>query len=77
MNDFKGRHFGGEIVLCGCSVGTVGTRSVTDDLEAMIDRTPCRQRSTMSTGYRSVQRFAPEMEKRPCRLQWRRPQSTS
>ena len=73
MNDFKGRHFGGEIVLwavrwyCRYAVSY-------RDLEAMMtERGVAVDHSTI---YRWVQRFAPEMEKR-LRWQWRRPQSTS
>ena len=73
MNDFKGRHFGGEIVLwavrwyCRYAVSY-------RDLEAMMtERGVAVDHCTI---YRWVQRFAPEMEKR-LRWQWRRPQSTS
>ena len=73
MSDFKGRHFGGEIVLWAvrwyCRNG-VSYR----DLEAMMtERGVAVDHSTI---YRWVQRFAPEMEKR-LRWQWRRPQSVS
>ena len=73
MNDFKGRHFRGEIVLwavrwyCRYAVSY-------RDLEAMMtERGVAVDHSTI---YRWVQRFAPEMEKR-LRWQWRRPQSVS
>ena len=73
MNDFKGRHFGGEIVLwavrwyCRYAVSY-------RDLEAMMtERGVAVDHSTL---YRWVQRFAPEMEKR-LRWQWRRPRSRS
>ena len=73
MNDFKGRHFGGEIVLwavrwyCRYAVSY-------RDLEAMMtERGVAVDHSTI---YRWVQRFAPEMEKR-LRWQWRRPRSSS
>ena len=72
MNDFRGRHFGGEIVLwavrwyCRYAVSY-------RDLEAMMtERGVAVDHSTID---RWVQRFAPEMEKR-LRWQWRRPQST-
>ena len=65
MNDFKGRHFRGEIVLwavrwyCRYAVSY-------RDLEAMMtERGVAVDHSTI---YRWVQRFAPEMEKR---LRWR------
>ena len=73
MNDFKGRHFRGEIVLwavrwyCRYAVSY-------RDLEAMMtERGVAVDHSTI---YRWVQRFAPEMEKR-LRWQWRRPGSGS
>ena len=73
MNDFKGRHFPGEIVLwavrCYCRYG-ISYR----DLETMMT-----ERGTSvdhSTIFRWVQRYAPEIEKR-MRWQWRRPGSTS
>ena len=73
MNDFKGRHFGGEIVLwavrwyCRYAVSY-------RDLEAMMTERGVAVDHT--TIYRWVQRFAPEMEKR-LRWQWRRPRSSS
>ena len=73
MNDFKGRHVRGEIVLwavrwyCRYAVSY-------RDLEAMMtERGVAVDDCTI---YRWVQRFAPEMEKR-LRWQWRRPQSAS
>ena len=69
MNDFKGRHFRGEIVLwavrwyCRYAVSY-------RDLEAMMTERGVAVDHT--TIYRWVQRFAPEMEKR-LRWQWRRP----
>ena len=73
MSDFKGRHFGGEIVLwavrCYCRY-PISYR----DLETMMtERGVAVDHSTI---YRWVQHFAPEMEKR-LRWQWRRPQSRS
>ena len=71
MNDFKGRHFDGEVVLwavrwyCRYSISY-------RDLEAMMtERGVAVDHSTL---YRWVQRYAPEMEKR-LRWQWRRPRS--
>ena len=71
MNDFKGRHFRGEIVLwavrwyCRYAVSY-------RDLEAMMtERGVAVDHSTI---FRWVQRFAPEMEKR-LRWQWCRPGS--
>ena len=73
MNDFKGRHFRGEIVLwavrwyCWYAVSY-------RDLEAMMTERGVAVDHT--TIYRWVQRFAPEIEKR-LRWQWRRPGSGS
>ena len=73
MNDFKGRHFGGEIVLwavrwyCRYAVSYRDLQAMTTERGVAVDH---------STIYRWVQRFAPEMEKR-LRWQWRRPQSRS
>ena len=73
MNDFKGRHFRGEIVLwavrwyCRYAVSY-------RDLEAMMTERGVAVDHT--TIYRWVQRFAPEIEKR-LRWQWRRPGSGS
>lgn len=73
MNDFKGRHFTGEVVLWAvrwyCRYG-ISYR----DLETMM--TERGVRVDHSTIYRWVQKFAPEMERR-MRWQWRRPQSDS
>ncbi len=73
MNEFKGRHFRGEIVLWAvrwyCRYG-VSYR----DVEAMMtERGVAVDHSTI---YRWVQHFAPTMEKR-LRWQWRHPQSAS
>ena len=73
MNDFKGRHFPGEIVLWAvrwyCRYG-ISYR----DLETMMTErgVPVNH----STIYRWVQKYALEVEKR-LRWQWRRPQSRS
>ena len=73
MNDFKGRHFGAEIVLwavrwyCRYAVSY-------RDLESMIPKRGVAV--DHSTIYRWVQRYAPEMEKR-LRWQWRCPRSSS
>ena len=73
MNDFKGRHFGGEIVLWAVSWYCRYAVSYRD-LEAMMtERGVAVEHSAI---YRWVQCFAPEMEKR-LRWQWRRPQSRS
>ena len=73
MNDFKGRHFGGEIVLWAVRWYCRYPISYRD-LEAMMtERGVAVDHSTI---YRWVQRFAPEMEKR-LRWQWRRPRSRS
>ena len=73
MNDFKGRHFGGEIVLWAVRWYCRYPISYRD-LEAMMtERGVAVDHSTI---YRWVQRFAPEIEKR-LRWQWRRPQSRS
>ena len=73
MNDFKGRHFGGEIVLWAvrwyCRY-PVSYR----DLEAMMtERGVAVDHSTI---FRWVERFAPERERR-LRWQWRRARSGS
>lgn len=69
MNDFKGRHFEGQIVLWAvrwyCKYG-VSYRELAEMLEergVAVDHT---------TIYRGVQRYAPEIEKR-LRWYWRRP----
>jgi len=69
MNEFKGRHFSGEVVLWAvrwyCRYG-ISYR----DLETMMaERGVCVDHSTI---YRWVQKYAPEMERR-MRWQWRRP----
>lgn len=73
MNDFKGRHFSGEVVLWAvrwyCRYG-LSYR----DLETMMAERGVRV--DHSTVYRWVQRYAPEMERR-MRWQWRRPMSDS
>ena len=73
MNDFKGRHFEGEIVLWAVRWYCRYPISYRD-LEAMMtERGVAVDHSTI---YRWVQRFAPEMEKR-LRWQWRWPRSSS
>ena len=73
MRDFKGRHFGGEIVLWAVRWYCRYPISYRD-LEAMMtERGVAVDHSTI---YRWVQRFAPEMEKR-LRWQWRWPRSRS
>ncbi|WP_406240072.1 IS6 family transposase (plasmid) [Acetobacter orientalis] len=69
MNDFKGRHFRGEVILWAvrwyCRYG-ISYR----DLETMLaERGVSVDHSTI---YRWVQRYAPEMEKR-LRWYWKRP----
>ncbi|WP_408831878.1 IS6 family transposase [Acetobacter thailandicus] len=69
MNDFKGRHFRGEVILGAvrwyCRYG-ISYR----DLETMLaERGVGVDHSTI---YRWVQRYAPEMEKR-LRWYWKRP----
>ena len=69
MNDFKGRHFRGEVILWAvrwyCRYG-ISYR----DLETMLaERGVSVDHSTI---YRWVQRYAPEMEKR-LRWNWKRP----
>ena len=73
MNGFKGRHFGGEIVLwavrwyCRYAVSYRDLESMVTERGVAVDH---------STIFRWVQRFAPEMEKR-LRWQWRGPRSLS
>lgn len=72
MNDFKGRHFEGAVILWAvrwyCRYG-VSYR----DLETMLgERGVSVDHSTI---YRWVQRYAPEMEKR-LRWYWKRPMSS-
>ena len=73
MSDFKGRHFGGEIVLWAvrwyCRYGI----SYRDLEQMMAERGVSVDHSTI---YRWVQRYAPEIEKR-LRWHWRRPRSRS
>ena len=73
MSDFKGRHFGGEIVLWAvrwyCRYGI----SYRDLEQMMAERGVSIDHSTI---YRWVQRYAPEIEKR-LRWHWRRPSSFS
>src|SRR3546814_3938388 len=68
MNDFKGRHFTGEVILWAvrwyCRYG-ISYR----DLEEMLSERGIDVNHT--TIYRWVQRYAPEMEKR-LRWFWRR-----
>jgi transposase-like protein len=73
MSDFKGRHFGGEIVLRAvrryCRYGI----SYRDLEQMMAERGVSVDHSTI---YRWVQKYAPEIERR-LRRQWRRYRSTS
>ncbi len=73
MSDFKGRHFGGKIVLRAvrwyCRYG-VSYRELD---QMMAERGVSIDHSTI---YRWVQRCAPEIEKR-LRWHWRRPCSGS
>ena len=71
MSDFKGRHFGGEIVLWAVRWYCRYPISYRDLETMMTERGVAVDHSTI---YRWVQHFAPEMEKR-LRWQWRRPQS--
>ena len=68
MNDFKGRHFSGEVVLWAvrwyCRYG-ISYR----DLETMMAERGVQV--DYATLYRWVQKYAPEMERR-MRWQWRR-----
>ena len=73
VNDFKGRHFGGEVVLW--AVRWYRRYAVSyRDLEAMMTERGVAVDHT--TIYRWMQRYAPEMEKR-LRWQWRCPRSSS
>ena len=73
MNDFKGRHFEGEIVLwavrwyCRYPVSYRDLETMMTERGVAVDHT---------TIYRWVQRYAPEMERR-LRWQWRSPRSSS
>jgi transposase, IS6 family len=73
MSDFKGRHFGGEIVLWAvrwyCRYGI----SYRDLEQMMAERGVSVDHSTL---YRWVQKYAPEIEKR-LHWHWRRPRSGS
>jgi hypothetical protein len=73
VSDFKGRHFGGEIVLWAvrwyCRYGI----SYRDLEQMMAERGVSVDHSTI---YRWVQSYAPEIEKR-LRWHWRRPRSGS
>ena len=73
MSDFKGLHFGGEIVLWAvrwyCRYGI----SYRDLEQMMAERGVSVDHSTI---YRWVQKYAPEIEKR-LRWHWRRPRSVS
>ena len=73
MNDFKGPHFGGEMVLwavhryCRYRVSYRDLETMKTELGVAVDH---------STIFPWVQRFAPEMERR-LRCQWRRARSGS
>ena len=73
MNDFKGRHFEGEVVLwavrwyCRYPVSYRDLESMMTERGVAVDH---------STIFRWVQRYAPEMERR-LRWQWRGPASGS
>ena len=73
VSDFKGRHFGGEIVLWAvrwyCRYGI----SYRDLEQMMAERGVSVDHSTI---FRWVQRYAPEIEKR-LRWHWRHPHSGS
>ena len=73
MSDFKGLHFGGEIVLWAvrwyCRYGI----SYRDLEQMMAERGVSVDHSTI---YRWVQKYVPEIEKR-LRWHWRRPHSRS
>jgi transposase-like protein len=73
VSDFKGRHFGGEIVLWAvrwyCRYGI----SYRDLEQMMAERGVSVDHSTI---YRWVQRYAPEIEKR-LRWHWRPPRAGS
>ena len=73
MNDFKGRHFGGEIVLWAVRWYCRYAVSYRDLETMMTERGVAVDHSTI---YRWVQRYAPEMQKR-LRCQWRCPRSSS
>lgn len=73
MNDFKWRHFQGEVILwtvrwyCHYGVSYRDLKHMMGERGAPVDH---------STMYRWVQKFAPETEK-GLRWHWLRPQSTS
>ena len=73
MNDFKGRHFEGQVILWAvrwyCKYGDSYR-----ELEEMLEERGVAVDHT--TLYRWTQRYAPEMERR-LRWYWRRPRSTS
>ena len=73
MRDFKGRHFGGEIVLWAVRWYCRYPISYRDLETMMTERGVAVDHSTI---YRWVQHFAPEMERR-LRRQWRWPRSRS
>ncbi len=72
MNDFKGRHVEGQIILwavrwyCKVGVSYQGLEEMLDERDVSVDHT---------TITRWTQRYAPEIEKR-LRWSWRRPRST-
>ena len=73
MRDFKGRHFGGEIVLWAVRWYCRYPISYRDLETMMTERGVAVDHATI---YRWVQHFAPEMERR-LRWQWRWPRSRS
>ena len=73
MNEFKGRHFEGEIVLWAVRWYCRYPVSYRDLETMMTERGVAVDHSTI---YRWVQRYAPKMEKR-LRWQWRRSRSSS
>ena len=73
MSDFKGRHFGGEIVLWAVRWYRRYPISYRDLETMMTERGVSVDHSTI---YRRVQHFTPEIERR-LRWQWRRPRSRS
>ena len=73
MSDFKGRHFGGEIVFWAVRWYCRYPISYRDLETMMTERGVAVDHSTI---YRWVQHFAPEMERR-LRWQWRWPRSRS
>ena len=73
MNDFKGRHFEGEVVLWAVRLYWRYPISYRDLESMMTERGVAVDHSTI---FRWVQRYAPEMERR-LRWQWRGPASGS